>query len=270
MISEQTVASARQWRDIGVAWLGKGAPSLALSHLERAISVFAEIADLPALTQARHDYLTGLQRLNRHEEVEARFEEAMAGYIELDDAAGQARLLALLAESVARMGRVERARVHLNLAAAIADLRGGRALLRSVLEQQARLLVQRESVEPAVRLLKKAEAIAEEEGEEGEAARYRQERAQALLHLGERPEAIALLEDAQSRYLRKGMVREAVQPLQTLRELYERNGLTEDRGRIDALIHLCGQRLLAGQAAPAAEAPPGGSRPAPRVRKISR
>jgi tetratricopeptide (TPR) repeat protein len=252
MISEQTVESARQWYDIGVAWLNKGATNLALSHLERAISVFEEIEDLPALTRARHDYLSGLLRLNRHEEVEARCDEAMRGYVELDDAAGQARLLALLADSVARMGRLERARVHLNLAAAIAGLRGNRKLLRSILEQQSRLLLEREAVEPAVQLLKRAEAIAEEESEEGEIARYRQERAQALLQLGERAEAIALLEDAQSRYLRKGMVREAVEPLQTLRELYERNGLSEDRGRIDALIHLCGQRLIRENAAPIA------------------
>jgi tetratricopeptide (TPR) repeat protein len=261
MISEQTVESARQWHEIGVAWLNKGATNLALSHLERAISVFEEIEDLPALTQARRDYLTGLLKLNRHEEVEARCDEAMRGYIELDDAAGQARLLALLAESVAHMGRLERARVHLNLAAAIAELRGERTLLRSILEQQARLLLQRESIEPAVQLLKRAEAIAEQENEEGEIARYREERAKALLHLGERPEAIALLEDAQSRYLRKGMVRQAVEPLQTLRELYERNGLSEDRNRIGALIHLCGQRLIRENSAPIAGESPRTARP---------
>ena len=247
MISEQTISSAREWYDIGVAWLQKGATNLALSHLERAISVFEEIGDLPALTRARFDYLSGLQRLNRHEEVEARTEEVMQGYVELDDAAGQAQLLALLAESVARMGRLERARVHLNLAAAIAELRGEKALLRSVLEQQARLLLQRESVESSVRLFKQAEAIAEKDALEGEVARFRQERAQALLHLGERAEAIALLEDAQSRFLRKSMVREAIVPLQTLRELYERNGLTQDRSRIEALIHMCGQRLIREQ-----------------------
>jgi tetratricopeptide (TPR) repeat protein len=244
MISEQTIESARQWYDIGLTWMKKGAVKLALSHLERAISVFEEIEDLPALTRARHEYLVGLQRLNRHEEVEAKVDEVMGGYIELDDPAGQAEVLGLLAESVAHMGRVERARVHLNLAAALAELRGERALLRRILEQQARLLLQRETIEPAVKLFKKAEAVAEQESEEGEIARFRKERAQALLHLGERPEAIALLEDAQSRYLRRGMVREAVEPLQTLRELYDLNGLTEDRSRVDALIHMCGQRLI--------------------------
>ncbi len=252
MISEQTVTSAREWYEIGVSWMEKGATNLALSHLERAISVFEEIEDLPALTRARHQYLTGLQRLKRDEEVEARCDELMHGYIELDDAGGQARLLALLAESVARMGRIERARVHLNRAAAIAELRGERGLLRTILEQQARLLLQRDLVAPAVERLRKAEAVAEQESLEGEVARFRQQRAQALLHLGERPEAIALLEDAQSRYLRKGMVREAVEPLQTLRELYERNGLSADRSRIEALIHVCGQRLIRENAAPIA------------------
>jgi len=52
----------RQWYDIGVAWLQKGATNLALSHLERAISVFEEIGDLPALTRARHDYLTATSK----------------------------------------------------------------------------------------------------------------------------------------------------------------------------------------------------------------
>src|SRR5262245_52515902 len=103
MISEQTIESAREWYDIGLSWMAKGATNLALSHLERAISVFEEIRDLPTLTRARHEYLTGLQRLKRDEEVEARCDEVMQGYIELDDAAGQARILALLAESVARM-----------------------------------------------------------------------------------------------------------------------------------------------------------------------
>ena len=252
MISDQTVEQAHQWYDIGVSWMEKGATNLGLSHLERAISVFEEIHDLPAAIRARHQYLVGLARLKRDEEVEARCEELMRGYIEMDDAAGQAQLLTLLAESVARMGRVERARVHLNLAAAIAELRGDRRMLRLILEQQAQLILQRSLVEPAVQLFKRAEAIADEEALEGEVARFRQVRAQALLHLGERPEAIALLEDAQSRYLRKGMVREAVEPLQTLRELYERNGLTADRSRIEALIHACGQTLIRQNAAPIA------------------
>jgi len=253
MISEQTVESARQWYDIGLAWMQKGATKLALSHLERAISVFEEIADLPALTRARHEYLRGLQRLNRHEEVEARYEDVMGGYIEMDDVPGQANVLALLAESVARMGRVERARVHLNLAASLAELRVERSLLRNILEQQARLLLQREAVEPAVQLFKKAEEAAERDEAEEEIARFRQERAKALLQLGERAEAIALLEDVQSRFLRRGMVREAVEPLQSLRELYELNGLTEDRSRVEALIHLCGQRLLRETAEPEAD-----------------
>jgi tetratricopeptide (TPR) repeat protein len=257
MISEQTIESARQWHETGLAWMQKGAANLALSHLERAISVFEEIEDFATLTRARHDYLIGLQRLNRHEEVEARSEEVMTGYLELDDAAGQARLLALLAESVARLGRLERARVHLNRAGAVAELRGERALLQGILEQQARLALERDAVEPAVRLFKQAEDIADEQELEGEVARFRQERAQALLHLGERPEAIALLEDAQSRYLRRGMVREAVEPLQALRELYERNGLTEDKSRIEALIHLCGQRLIRERAGPLAGEAPG-------------
>jgi tetratricopeptide (TPR) repeat protein len=257
MISEQTIESARQWYDIGLTWMKKGATKLALSHLERAISVFEEIEDLTAVTHARHEYLRGLQRLNRHEEVEAKYEEVMAGYIEMDDPSGQAQVLALLAESVAHMGRIERARVHLNLAAAVAELRGQPGQLRSILEQQARLLLQRESVEPAVQLFKKAEAAAEQEDQEDEIARFRKERAQALLHMGERAEAIALLEDAQSRYLRRGMVREAVEPLQMLREMYEQNGLTEDRSRVDALIHLCGQRLIRDTSeAPAAEPRP--------------
>jgi tetratricopeptide (TPR) repeat protein len=131
------------------------------------------------------------------------------------------------------------------------------------LEQQARLLLQREAVEPAVQLFKQAEALADRESLEGEVARFRQERAQALLHLGERPEAIALLEDAQSRFLRRSMVREALESLQTLRELYERNGLTQDRSRIEALIHLCGQRLIrehSGAQAGDASASPGAAR----------
>jgi tetratricopeptide (TPR) repeat protein len=249
MISDQTVTTARQWHDIGVSWLEKGAPNLALSHLERAISVFEEIRDLPALTKARHDYLTGLSLLKRDEEVEARFEDCMRGYIALDDAAGQARLLALLAESVARVGRVERARVHLNRAAAIAELRGNRGLLRAILEQQAQLLVQRDMIEPAVQRFKQAEALAELEAQEGEVARLRQERAQALLNLGERGEAIALLEDAQSRFLRKGLVREAVEPLKILKALYERAGMMEDRSRVEALVHMCGQKMIHAEGA---------------------
>jgi tetratricopeptide (TPR) repeat protein len=174
----------------------------------------------------------------------------MQGYIELDDAEGQARLLTLLAESVARMGRIERARAHLNLAIAIAKMRGAPGLLRLALEQTAVLLEQRELVQPAVQSYAQAEAVAEQQSLEGDVARYRYVRAQALLHLGERAEAIALLEDAQSRFLRRGMVREAVEPLQILRELYERNGLAADRSRVEALIHLCGQRLIRESPAP--------------------
>ncbi len=244
MISKDTIESARSWYVTGVGWIEKEAVNLGITYLERAIPVLREIGDPIRVTRALHHRLLGLQRTDRHDEVETGAEEVLQAYASRQDAYGQALLLAHLSESVARLGRWERAMVHLNLAEAIATAAGERGMLRYVLERQARLFLERESSVQAIRLLKRAESSAAEDGLTGEAARLRSAQGAALARMGERSEAVGVLEDAQSRFMSQGRFREALDALAMLSRIYESTGQWEEQNRTKELMHLCGQKVL--------------------------
>lgn len=133
---------------------------------------------------------------------------------------------------------------HLNLAEAIAVARQERAVLRYVLERQAQLYLERESSVQALRRLKRAETAATEDGAEAEAARLRAAQGIALARMGERSEAVGLLEDAQARHLRLEHFRDALESLAVLSRIYESTGQFEEQNRTKELMHLCGQHVL--------------------------
>ncbi len=248
MVSRQSIERAQEWYSTGVNWIERDAVNLGISHLERAISVFEELGDAQAITRARHHRLNGLHKQKRYDEVETGFELVMQGYRQQEDSYGQALLLALLADSVARQSRWERALTHLNLAQAIAETAREAPLLAAICYRQSQLFLQQGDVEQAVRLLKRAEEKALEAGLEPEAAWMRTAQAQALTHLGERAEAIALLEDAQTRLMRLRCFRDALEPLKALEELYDFAKQWGDKGRVAELVHWCGQHVIQGPA----------------------
>ncbi len=244
MISKESLESARSWYATGIGWIEKEAANLGITYLERAIPVFREAGDGKLVARALHHRLLGLQRTERHDEVETGAEEVLHTYGRLKDLYGQALLLAHLSESIARLGRWERALAHLHLAEAIATAAGEQSVLRYVLERQARLFLERESSVQALRLLKRAEASGAEEGLAGEVARLRAAQGAALARMGERSEAVGVLEDAQSRYMAQGAFREALEALAMLSRIYESTGQFEEQNRTKALMHLCGQKVL--------------------------
>jgi len=81
-------------------------------------------------------------------------------------------------------------------------------------------------------------------------ARCRFLRGETLSRLGELSEAVGLLEDAQSRFLRNQAHRQALGPLTLLRSIYDQSGMAEDRARVSNLIHLCGQRMIQSDSIP--------------------
>jgi len=168
----------------------------------------------------------------------------LEGYFRAQDAYGQALLLAHVAESLARLGRWERAMVNLNLAEALAEAHGVRPVQRFAWERKAALFLERDSPVLAAKLLKRAETSCAEDGLEAEVARLRAAQGTALARLGERHEAAGLLEDAQSRFVRLGRFREALEALVVLGKIYESLGQTDEENRARELMHFCGQRVL--------------------------
>ena len=244
MIGQETVDAAKNWCEVGARWIGNGAPKLGLNYLDRAIAVFAENKEEPWLTYARHYKLDGLMHSGWEEEAEAIFDQVMEGYTKRDNHYGKALLLAHLAESMALQGRLERAMVNLNLAAGIAEAQHEETLLAHVLAQQARISEQREDLIAVIRLFRKAEAILDAEGLELEALQLRFSAAEAMVRLGERADAVALLEDLQTKLMRGHYIHEALEPLKLLREVYEESGSWDEKNRISELIHLCGQSII--------------------------
>ncbi|MBI4084245.1 MAG: hypothetical protein HY423_16690 [Candidatus Lambdaproteobacteria bacterium] len=244
MIEQETIQAAKAWCSTGVAWIEKNALNLGLSYLNKAIPVFEEIGDGAWLTYARHQRLEGLRKQGRHEQVEVGWEEVMDGYARLDDPYGKALLLVHVAESIAGLGRRERALVYLNLAGALAEAHGHTELHCHVLWQQAQLFLALGNVVKAVRLYGEAEAVADRHGAEPLAVQYRFNRAQALIELGERSEAAALLEDVQSRFRRQERHRDALEALALLGRLYQEMGQADEQQRVAGLIHASGQTLL--------------------------
>ena len=244
MIGQETVDAAKNWCKVGARWIGNGAPKLGLNYIDRAIAVFSENKEEAWLTYARHNKLDGLMHSGWEEEAEAIFEQVMEGYTRRDNHYGKALLLAHLAESVALQGRPERALVNLNLAAGIAEAQDEKTLLAHVLAQQARISAQREDLIAVIRLFRKAEAMLEGAGLELEALQLRYSAAEAMVRLGERADAVALLEDLQTKLMRGHHIHEALEPLRLLGEVYEESGSWDEKNRISELLHLCGQSIV--------------------------
>jgi tetratricopeptide (TPR) repeat protein len=182
--------------------------------------------------------------VERHDEVETDVTAVLEGYASEENAYGQALVLAHLSESIARLGRWERAMTHLNLAESIATAKGERLVLRYAVERQARMFEERETPVQAVRLFKRAEALAREDGQDAEAARYRASQGAALARMGERSEAVGLLEDAQRRLMGQKRFREALESLALLSRIYESTGQFEEQNRTKEVMHLCGQQVI--------------------------
>ncbi|MCZ6843763.1 MAG: hypothetical protein O7G32_13155 [SAR324 cluster bacterium] len=244
MIGQETVEAAKSWCEIGARWIGSGAPKLGLNYLDRAIAVFSENKELNWLTFARHNKLDGLMRTGWEEDAEIMFDEVMEGYAQQEEAYGKALLLSHMAECQARQGRNERALGNLNLAAAIAEIHGEQTLLAHVLALQARISLEREDLVAVIRRFRRAEEILEQQGLEMEALRLRFSAAEAMVRLGERADAIALLEDLQTKLLRSHRFREALEPLRLLSQLYEESNSWDEKDRISEFVHLCGQRIV--------------------------
>lgn len=246
MIGDETVEAARKWCEVGANWINNGAVKLGLNYLDRAISVFSENGELNWLTYARHSKLDGLKRSGWEDDAEAMFDQVMRGYLHLGDSYGQALLLSHLAECMASQGRRERALTQLNVASAISEAGGLRALSAYLLSVRARILMDRENLILALRFYRESEELLDQEEKEMEALHMRYSAAEALVRLGERADAAAFLEDLQTKLMRGHHFREALEPLKLLGELYEASDSWDERDRITQLLHLCGQSIVQG------------------------
>ncbi|MCH8844458.1 MAG: hypothetical protein IID61_15975 [SAR324 cluster bacterium] len=246
MIDEDTIESAKSWCDLGAQWISKKAHSTGIQYIERAIAVFEEAGDLRWLTYSRHQHLNALKALHRDEEVESFSEDVLQGYLRLDDSYGKALVLSHVAESMVRLGRWERAMARLNLAEAVARSGQFNILHAYICSQRARMYLVRDNVLQASRQFRAAEAVLQSDGNLDEASRNRLAAAEALVRLGERSEAIALLEDVQNHLFRRNRYREALQSLTLLSRLYEEVKMWDDKNRVGELIHFCGQYILQG------------------------
>ena len=265
MIEQETIEKARQWCDTGAKWIDSGAFRLGLSHLDRAITIFAESEDVNWLTYARHQKLRALFMSKNEDQVENLQEEIMRGYFLLDDAYGKALLLSHMAEELARQGRKERAMVNLNLAVATAEAAGLGKFHAHLLAEQAHLFMERENPLRALRFYRRAEEVAQKEGLQESAAHSRYLIAEALARLGENKEAAAWLEDLQTRLLRAKRFQEALEPLRLLGRLYEESGLVEEKTRVSQLMYYCGQNVIQSEGSHRFDQPEA-RRPAP-IRK---
>jgi len=247
MIGKDTIESAIKWCEIGGRWIENGAIRLGLNYLDRAIAVFSEGRNLPWLTYARHQRLDGLKQAEREDEAVQMFDEVMEGYNRMGDSYGQSLLLAHLAECHQQQNRGERAMVTLNLASAIAEAEGHNHVQAFIWSQHARLAQERGNLLMAVRLFRKAEALMEELGEENDSLHLRYYASEALIKLGERADAIALLEDLQNRLLRNMDFQHALKALNLLSKLYEESGSWDEKNRIAQLTQMCGQNIIRGE-----------------------
>ncbi|HEX7927661.1 MAG TPA: hypothetical protein VF678_08720 [bacterium] len=244
MMSSSNTENALTWYATGIGWIEKEAANLGLTYLDRAIPLFEEMGDVLKVARARHHRLIGLQRVERHDEVETDVLPVLEGYARMESHYGQALAYAHLAESIARLGRWERAMTYLNLAESIATAKTERHVLRYTVERQGRLFEERETPVQAVRMFKRAETLAAEDGNESEAARMRASQGAALARMGERSEAVGLLEDAQRRLMGQKRFREALESLALLSRIYESTGQFEEQSRTKEIMHLCGQQVI--------------------------
>ena len=244
MIEQSTIEFAKQWCHTGRDWIGKGAVNLGMNYLDKAIPVFQEIDAKPWLTFALHHKLRGHKLKRQDDMVEALFDEIMAGYVRLDDTYGQALLLTQLGECLARQDRQERALATLNLAFGMADAAGLSELAAYALIVQANLYVARKNHLRATHLLRQAEHHYDASLTEHAVIGVRQLLAEALIGMGERGEAIALLEDVQTRLWSREEYHEAIHPLRLLITLYTETGVAADKERITQMLHWAGQHMI--------------------------
>jgi tetratricopeptide (TPR) repeat protein len=244
MLSPVTAESAREWYETGVHRVQSQSLSIGITHLERAIAVFAEAGDRERLAHARHYRLLAMLLDTRSEDVEAGFAAAMQGYTELGDSYGQALLLSHLADAQAAQGRWERAHSLYNLASVVAENDQHGDVLVHVLLRQGQLCRERDNLTQAAALFQRAERLVEREQPPRRLPHIRFLRAQVLSLLGETAEAIALLEDVQAHLVSSQQNQAAMEPLSLLRRLYEDQGLAEERERISRLMNLTGQRMI--------------------------
>jgi len=256
MIDLKTIESAKLWCKTGADWVDKGAHSTGVRYLDQAIAVFEEVGDLSWLTYARHQKLQALKSRDAHEDAEAMSLDVLRGYALLEDAYGKALALSHSAESVARLGRRDAAMARLNLAVTVAERAGHPGLQAYVLMQCGHLFLEAGNDLQAIRLYRAAEAVYQRQGMDDDAAKSRYAAGEVLARLGERAEAIALLEDVQSHFFGQKQYRDALKPLSLLLHLYEQAGLWDDKNRVGELIHFCGQYIIHGESESApAQAP---------------
>ena len=247
MLGERTVQNAQQWCAHGERWIEKGAHSLAISYLEKAAPVFREAQLTDWQSYALHLKLWAHQLQKRHLQVEQHFAEVMQAYARRDHQEGKSLLLLHLARSVRQQGRTERALVTLHQARALAEDAGLLRLSACVIVEQALIQRRRGSHLRAIQLLDAAEKHHETLADELAMARLRELKADAFLAIHERHEAVALLEDVQSRLWAKQAYRQALSALSTLAALYEEEQAYEEHQRVQQLIHWGGQALLRGE-----------------------
>ena len=264
MIAQETMQSAIKWCDIGARWIENGAVRLGLNYLDRAISVFSENDDQSWVTFASHHKLSGLAQSGREDQAIAMFDEVMHGYNLLGDDYGKGLLLSHLAECLFHQGRNERAMAHLNLAFSIAKSANEVGLQAHIMSLQAMLTARRNNLLLAIRHYREAESLLEGEGEEDSALYLRFLATKEMTRLGELSDAVALLEDTQSRLMTKREYRKAVEPLSLLSRLYEEMEMWEEKNRVSQLVYLCGQSITKDETM---RRLPGEGRP--RIRRVA-
>lgn len=250
MITNDTFLTAVNWYETGAHRVTHDSVNLGLTYLDKAIAVFVEMKDIPRTAHARHYKLLGMKLAERFEDVERLFADTMAGYTQLENTYGQSLLLSHLAETLIGLGRWEMACGYYNLAAVVAENDQQPEVLAYIYLRQGALFGKRDDLLQADRVFRRAEQLAESTGNLTALARCRFLRGETLSRIGEVSEAVALLEDAQSRCLRRHAHQQALGPLTLLKSIYDESGMDEDRSRISQLIHLCGQRMIQSDALP--------------------
>jgi tetratricopeptide (TPR) repeat protein len=246
MIDEKTLESAKHWCKVGAQWVDKGAHTTGIRYLDQAIAVFEEVKDLSWLTYARHQKLQALRSREALEDAERLADDVLRGYAALDDSYGKALALSHSADCAGRLGRGDAAAARLNLASAVAESAGHPSLLAYILMQKGGTKLEQGCALSAMRDYRRAEALFQKQSLDDDAAKSRCAAAEVLALLGERAEAIAMLEDTQSHFFTKKSYRDALRPLSLLKTLYDQARLNEDRMRVQELIHYCGQYIIQG------------------------
>ena len=243
-ISPDTLNTAMEWYETGIARVSSGQYNLGLSYLDRAIAVFGETRDMRHLTLARHHKLLAYLQDDRPEEAESLFEDLMVGYTGLNDAYGQALALTHLAQCQESQDNSSEALTNLHLARVIAESHQLASIQVYVVQQMGALYRKRDNHVQALRLFELGEQIAGRDNLERLFSHLRFQRAETLVALGESGAAFALLEDVQTRLMNAQDYQEALRPLSLLRQIYENREMHEDLDRVITLVHHCGQNLM--------------------------